>query len=1392
MPNRWISFCEIHWRYYIVAGTDHIGTLEEYNKDAGQYYEIWLPKSRSVDLEDALTILHAFTQRMQSTSILYPLPDVPTMGAMLSFVAPRSGLIPGVEDLFIPLVRVVFNYFWMSVAGKSLHTKFRLEAEDVATVVHPAFVMVEHLVKHTPTRAKEFVKELINLGIIESLSRGFALIKREPSLDEQAKFSPLIRVCHESSNSLLRVGPPMYRETEFADTLVEWFKALRYLRSQDCMLNTRTDHTNWYEMSNRAWVEIGDILENDVQVPRAEAMSRGCAFSGCPDPDSVRGVRFECPCDKVVVYCGPRCHQMDWLPPDTPHPRALRIGIDASIWFFHAAYGREGENPELRTLFFRLAKLAKYTFCPLFVFDGPHRPRTKRQDYQYKDELTCPRHEKHDICVWAPGEAEAELAYLNNIGVIDAILSDDVDNFLFGARVVIRNPSGTLTGNRGYPALNREGKDDGVHVMVYRMDDIEKDPACKLTRGGMILIALLSGGDYDQGAKRCGPKTALALAQRGLGDELLNAFETFSRQKFIDYIPAWKNAVVEALHSGCANLEGDEADVEDLEEESQETVITASQNSASGGNKGKGKLSSKSKKKKPPAKRQPALAAALAASDFPDLSVLEDYCAPWTSERAFSAGVSSRNSDEADAPPASQGSVITSSQTSTTSTSRSKKKPMALTAKSIGTGGLTSDVRIGWTGELALGALGRICEQYFEWGVREIIQQRFRTVLWPAVVLRVLRRSVMEQERAQGLSDSRDATPRPSTPTRDKTNHFIPGTPQKLVNRYFGGDSDSESDREAFPRLVKSKGGDATPRAKRRISIEGEELDTHQLLQAVRGERQHASTDGLQEFRVEVAPGHLARLAVRDLLGTRDPALLAGTLFDLEGAVGKEADEEQEEGDDDEGSTKRLKIVDPSTSIRVWAPAELVSMVHPGLVRDWEAKKTKTKSRAKAGGSTSRQRSKEDVGTGKKVKSTTKSSSKDKAALKEKPSNIPTTLSGDEVEQPDQPTIPLKRQTNAIRVRSASPGMPRPPPVASSSRAPSGKGSRLALALNTIPERSSSPTILPERSSSPVVTHPPPLPRPTKTKSAPTPLITGASKDSRRAGIPGVEYVPTPPRREKAERSVGNDSSELEDVNFGELLGRPKKHSVPEPDSESESDLGGPSKSSRRYHAHTSPRNSSGSEIEIIKLNPKQDKTRKPTSVANSARRPTTRSQSSSSGSEVEILDCSFLPSRPAKHKSPPMDDAAERVASAPRQVRRTSREHASPRASSTSEGENPKPHVPSRKPTAKWPARSVSESARSSGKLKESIGSKGTPRLTSADISEGVIEISSDDGGPLLPETILASKTVARSTSSTARVAQIHAMTRPDKPTASAAESRSSSPPLETSDSSIIDLISD
>jgi len=40
--------------------------------------------------------------------------------------------------------------------------------------------------------------------------------------------------------------------------------------------------------------------------------------------------------------------------------------------------------------------------------------------------------------VQAPGEAEAELASLNAQGLVNAIMTDDCDAFIFGARTLIK------------------------------------------------------------------------------------------------------------------------------------------------------------------------------------------------------------------------------------------------------------------------------------------------------------------------------------------------------------------------------------------------------------------------------------------------------------------------------------------------------------------------------------------------------------------------------------------------------------------------------------------------------------------------------------------------------------------------------------------------------------------------------------------------------------------------------------------------------------------------------------------------------------------------------------------------------------------------------------------
>jgi len=82
-------------------------------------------------------------------------------------------------------------------------------------------------------------------------------------------------------------------------------------------------------------------------------------------------------------------------------------------------------------------------------------------------------------------------------------------------------------------------------VVLYTLDSIQRSLA--LTLGGMLLFALLSGGDYSKGVSGCGRVVALALAKCGFGDQLLEAIEKGEEQDIFG--PRLHDAI-------CAELRG--------------------------------------------------------------------------------------------------------------------------------------------------------------------------------------------------------------------------------------------------------------------------------------------------------------------------------------------------------------------------------------------------------------------------------------------------------------------------------------------------------------------------------------------------------------------------------------------------------------------------------------------------------------------------------------------------------------------------------------------------------------------------------------------------------------------------------------------------------------------
>ena len=116
----------------------------------------------------------------------------------------------------------------------------------------------------------------------------------------------------------------------------------------------------------------------------------------------------------------------------------------------------------------------------------------------------------------APTEAEAQCAWLDDNNLVDGVVTDDNDAFLFGARRVYRH-------------IFEENK----YVEEYRADDIEREIG--LSRNSLIYLALLLGSDYTPGIGGVGIVNAV---------EIVSTFSSF--EELLEF-EKWVNGIDEDL-----------------------------------------------------------------------------------------------------------------------------------------------------------------------------------------------------------------------------------------------------------------------------------------------------------------------------------------------------------------------------------------------------------------------------------------------------------------------------------------------------------------------------------------------------------------------------------------------------------------------------------------------------------------------------------------------------------------------------------------------------------------------------------------------------------------------------------------------------------------------------
>ncbi len=206
---------------------------------------------------------------------------------------------------------------------------------------------------------------------------------------------------------------------------------------------------------------------------------------------------------------------------------------------------RQGRiTSHLAGILYRTSNLVEAGIKPVFVFDGePHflkretlAARSARRESataEYEEALAAGDTEKayskaqqtskmtKDMAqeamelleslgvavVQAPGEGEAQAAWMCADGQVDAVASQDFDALLFGTPTLLRNM--TLSGRRKLP-----GKQVWVDVAQERIDLQESLEAIGLDRERLIDVALLVGTDFHPGIKGIGAKKAIQIIQK--------------------------------------------------------------------------------------------------------------------------------------------------------------------------------------------------------------------------------------------------------------------------------------------------------------------------------------------------------------------------------------------------------------------------------------------------------------------------------------------------------------------------------------------------------------------------------------------------------------------------------------------------------------------------------------------------------------------------------------------------------------------------------------------------------------------------------------------------------------------------------------------------------------
>lgn len=221
--------------------------------------------------------------------------------------------------------------------------------------------------------------------------------------------------------------------------------------------------------------------------------------------------------------------------------RPPRVAIDAYVFMFMpTVVGVEDDIMyPVRGFMSKVFALISLNMPLIVVFDGRYKPnklRNNEREFEASYEFTIDIFKNSDVTSYsenipvinkvkelliqhkidflqAPGEAEAQCAWLQKFGIVDYVISNDSDCLVFGATKILRNFNRYEPDILASPKKLQIKPKGKYYVTPVHLSKIESIYGLDTKR--LIFLAALRGGDYSSGSNGVGILYATKLALCG-------------------------------------------------------------------------------------------------------------------------------------------------------------------------------------------------------------------------------------------------------------------------------------------------------------------------------------------------------------------------------------------------------------------------------------------------------------------------------------------------------------------------------------------------------------------------------------------------------------------------------------------------------------------------------------------------------------------------------------------------------------------------------------------------------------------------------------------------------------------------------------------------------------